>query len=92
MQTELDKSMLAMLKVYLADLNKRYNELSKDFFAKKRIWKEIYRSDDSISLYDKRFPEYLALAEAQSKRQELGLVRQNVTKLISMLEGDESER
>lgn len=92
MQTELDKSMLAMLKVYLADLNKRYSELSKDFFDKKRIWKEIYRSDDSISLYGKRFPEYLALAEAQSKRQELGLVRQNVTKLISMLEGDESER
>ena len=83
MQTELDKSMLAMLKVYYEDLNKRYDKLSKDFFAKKRIWKEIYRSDDSISLYDTRFPD---------KRQEVGLLRQSVKRLINMLEGDTDAR
>ena len=92
MQTELDKTMLAMLKVYYEDLNKRYDKLSKDFFAKKRIWKEIYRSDDSISLYDTRFPEYLALLEAQNKRQKLGLSRQSVKHLINMLEGDTDAR
>lgn len=92
MQTGLDKAILAMLKAYYEDLNKRYDKLSKDFFAKKRIWREIYKSDISISLCDKRFPEYLALVAAQSKRQELGLLRKSIRHLINMLEGDTDAR
>lgn len=92
MQTGLDKTMLAMLKVYYEDLNKRYDKLSKDFFAKKHIWREVYKSDISISLCDKRFPEYLALAVAQSKRQKLGLLRKSIRHLINMLEGDTDAR
>lgn len=77
---------IVVLKKYYEELCKEYKEASKDFFDKKVKWSKIYRHNDNISYYDKRYVEYHEQEASRWARRKIGDKRAKVKALLKELE------